>query len=91
MSKIRNRYAVPAQFRRNAGAHTHKNPPRQKFTINDFHDELEEEMTCYTCSYYDIVDGVCELHEINNLTGDHTCKDHDNVEEIMEYEDEECS
>lgn len=30
--KIRNAFTVPAQARRNAGAHVHKNPPRDKFS-----------------------------------------------------------
>jgi len=30
--KIRNAFAVPAKARRNAGAHTHKQPPRGKFS-----------------------------------------------------------
>lgn len=40
---IRNAYAIPAKNRQNAGAHTHKKPPRQK------HFDKTHEYHCHLC------------------------------------------
>lgn len=86
--KKRNAFALPAKFRKNAGPHIHKKPLRPKFKPEDFIKEIEEEMdkTCEKCSYFDIIEGRCELHEIDNLTSQHGCKDCDYIEPQTEEE-----
>ena len=41
-------------------------------------------MTCHKCVHYDIVEGECTLHNMTNITGDHTCDDCDSPEEEKE-------
>ena len=34
-------------------------------------------MTCDTCTYYDTNEQRCVLHNMENITSEHTCNDHE--------------
>lgn len=73
--KRSNVFSLAAKFRNNAGAMTHKRPPRKRYCA-----ERTRSMSCTNCLNYDIAEDRCDLHGLENLTQGHFCNDFSVVE-----------